>query len=67
MHLYFQSDEFDIEKSYGTDYDEKTGLLQKIDTLIASAKDERGVKGGLMLFKIKEKEKIANSDNKGND
>jgi Ca-activated chloride channel family protein len=51
-----ESEAYEIEKVYGSPYaDESTGTLLKIETVNASAKEEAGVKGGMILLKLKEK------------
>jgi len=53
--LFMESEAYQIDKIYGTPYDNESNAVMKVDTVTASPKDERGSKGGLVLLKLKHK------------
>jgi len=61
LQLTFESDGWEIEKVYGSpEADESTGRLMKVNTLFPSRKQEEGVKGGVILLRLK---RIGDNDN----
>lgn len=57
LSLSFDSDSWNIEKVYGSpEADEATGALMRVNTLFPSASSEEGVKGGIVLLKLKKQE-----------
>lgn len=50
--LHFKSQHYEVEEVFGSDYERETGCVMKIDTVIASAKDKRGTKGGLGILVV---------------
>ncbi|OGK38176.1 hypothetical protein A3F60_03010 [Candidatus Roizmanbacteria bacterium RIFCSPHIGHO2_12_FULL_39_8] len=54
LSLSFQSDSWEIQKVYGSrEADSATGTLMKVNTLFPSASNEQGVKGGIVLLKLR--------------
>jgi Ca-activated chloride channel family protein len=54
LQLNLKSDGYEIEKVYGSpEADEATGEIMKVNTLFPSASSDEGVKGGLVLLKLK--------------
>lgn len=62
LELNFESDMFEIENVYGTDCKDKTsGTIMKVNTLFPSSSNSNGEnKGGIILLKLKCKEKNIN-------
>jgi len=56
LQLKIESDAFEIEKVYGSpEANESTGEIMKVSTLFPSEKKEEGVRGGIILIKLKKK------------
>jgi Ca-activated chloride channel family protein len=53
--LFLESEAYQIDKVYGTPYDDQSDAIMKVDTVTASSKDTQGSKGGVILLKLKEK------------
>jgi Ca-activated chloride channel family protein len=53
--LFMESEGYQIDKVYGTPYDNDSSAIMKVDTVTASPKDEKGAKGGVVLLKVKPK------------
>lgn len=54
LQLNFESSGYEIEKVYGSpEADEATGEIMKVNTLFPSKSSDEGVKGGIILLKLK--------------
>ena len=64
--LFFNSEKFEIEETFGNHLTEKRdNCFEKIDTVMASAIDEKnGIKGSIILLKLKLKNGINEEDKK---
>jgi len=60
LELHIESEGFEIEKVYGSpEANESTGRIMKVSTLFPSEKKEEGVRGGIILIRLK---KLGNSN-----
>ncbi|EFC40627.1 predicted protein [Naegleria gruberi] len=62
--LSLECENYEIEKCFGTNMaGESTGEIMKVDTCSASQLDERGVKGGIVLLRLKAKNDFKGESN----